>query len=63
MEWMYRNGGSIVMTQSYKTEGSYTVIASQHASINIPHVHAVADANYGQYQTNVAVSDDVFGKK
>ena len=63
MEWIYRNGGSIVMTQSYKTEGSFTVIASQHASINIPHVHAVADANYGQYQTNVAVSDDVFAKK
>ena len=63
MEWHYRSGGSIVMTQTYKTEGSYTVIAAQHAAINIPHVRAVADANYGQYQTNVAVNDDVFTKK
>jgi hypothetical protein len=63
MEWHYRNGGSIVMSQSYKTEGTYTVIASQHATIDIPHVRAVADANYGQYQTNVALSDEVFAKK
>jgi len=63
MEWHYRNGGKIVMTQNYKTEGSFNVIATQHAEISIPHVHAVADANYGQYQTNVAVSDDVFTKK
>jgi len=63
MEWHYRNGGKIVMTQNYKTEGSFNVIATQHAEIQIPHVHAVADANYGQYQTNVAVSDDVFTKQ
>lgn len=63
MEWHYRNGGKIVMTQNYKTEGTFNVIATQHAEISIPHVHAVADANYGQYQTNVAVNDDVFTQK
>lgn len=63
MEWHYRNGGKIVMTQNYKTEGPFNVIATQHAEISIPHVHAVADANYGQYQTNVAVNDDVFTQK
>ncbi len=46
MEWKYVNGGSITMTQSYKSEGAFTVIASQHADIHIPHVRAVADADY-----------------
>ncbi|MBV9269764.1 MAG: hypothetical protein JO165_01630 [Candidatus Eremiobacteraeota bacterium] len=63
MEWYYRNGGKIVMTQNYKTEGPFNVIATQHAEIAIPHVHAVADATYGQYETNVAVSDEVFSNK
>jgi hypothetical protein len=63
MEWHYRNGGSIVMTQNYKSEGDYNVIASQHAEIHIPHVRAVADASYGDYQTNVAVDDAVFERK
>ena len=63
MEWHYTSGGSIVMTQTYKQEGGYEVIAGQHADIRIPRVHAVADATYGAYQANVAVSDAVFTKK
>jgi hypothetical protein len=38
-------------------------VATQHADIHIPHVRAVADATYGDYQTNVAVSDEVFAGK
>ncbi|MGZ3520507.1 MAG: hypothetical protein ACXVAG_05895 [Vulcanimicrobiaceae bacterium] len=63
MEWHYRSGGSIVMVQNFKSAGEYNVIASQHAEIHIPHVRAVADATYGDYQTNVAVDDSVFARK
>ncbi len=63
MEWHYSSGGTIVMTQVYKNEGSYTVIATQHADIQIPHVHAVADATYRQYQTNVGINEAVFASK
>ena len=55
MEWDYTSGGKITMVQNYRSEEGYTVLASQHATINIPHVHAVADASYGTYQTNVTV--------
>lgn len=63
MDWQYRNGGAITMTQTYRRQGRYSVVATQHADIKIPHVHAVADATYGAYQTNVAVSDSVFTGK
>jgi outer membrane lipoprotein-sorting protein len=63
MDWHYRNGGTITMTQTYHQQGQYNVVGSQHADIHIPHVHAVADATYGEYQTNVAVSDSVFTGK
>lgn len=63
MEWHYTSGGLITMTQSYRNEGTYSVIASQHASITIPHVRAVADSTYGAYQTNVAVDSGVFEAK
>lgn len=55
MEWYYTSGGKITMTQQYGKQGTYWVPASQHADIEIPHVHAVADAHYGNYLTNVAV--------
>lgn len=60
MEWHYYNGGVIVMTQNYRTEGAYTVLSSAHATINIPHVRAVADAQYTDYRTNVALQDSIF---
>ncbi|MBC5824751.1 MAG: hypothetical protein GIW99_03025 [Candidatus Eremiobacteraeota bacterium] len=63
MEWHYKSGGKIVMTQEYKTVGPYTVIAAQHVEIAIPHVRAVADATYGQYQTNVSIDQAVFAAK
>ncbi|MDQ2663119.1 MAG: hypothetical protein M3Y18_03690 [Candidatus Eremiobacteraeota bacterium] len=63
MEWHYRNGGAIVMTQSFRSEGPYSVISSQHAIISIPHVRAVADSAYAAYQTNVAVDTSVFTQK
>jgi hypothetical protein len=63
MEWHYFNGGSIAMTQTYKDEGGYSVIASQHADIHIPHVRAVADAVYDAYQTNVALDDSLFAQR
>jgi hypothetical protein len=63
MDWHYTNGGTITMTQTYKQQGGYDVIATQHADIRIPRVHAVADATYAGYQTNVAVDDAVFSKK
>lgn len=63
MVWNYSNGGSITMTQNFRPEGPYSVIASQHAEIKIPHVHAVADASYAPYHMNVAVADSVFKQK
>ena len=62
MEWHYTSGGTIVMRQWYRSEGSFSVLSQQHAEINIPHVRAVADSQYGTYQTNVAVDDSVFTK-
>ena len=53
MEWYYTSGGKITMAQWYRQQGNYSVLAQQHATIDIPHVRAVADATYGTYETNV----------
>lgn len=53
MEWYYTSGGKISMSQQYGKEDGFWVPAKQHADIDIPHVRAVADAEYGSYQTNV----------
>lgn len=63
MDFHYVNGGTISMTQHYKDQGQYNVIASQHAEIHIPHVRAVADATFATYQANIAVDDSVFTRK
>jgi hypothetical protein len=55
MEWYYTSGGKITMAQQYRLEGNYSVLSRQHGTIDIPHVHAVADATYGAYQTNVPI--------
>jgi hypothetical protein len=55
MEWYYTNGGKITMWQQYRRQGMYSVLAAQRATINIPHVHALASASYGRYETNVAI--------
>jgi outer membrane lipoprotein-sorting protein len=54
MEWYYTSGGKITMSQQFREQGGYSVLATQHADIDIPHVRAVADASYDSYQTNVA---------
>lgn len=56
MEWYYTSGGKITMTQTYAKNGSNYVLSAQHADIDIPHIRAVADASYNQYQTNVAAA-------
>jgi hypothetical protein len=63
MEWYYTSGGKITMTEYYRSEGNYWVLAQQHATIDIPHVHAVADAQYGTYQTNVPIGISGAGAK
>lgn len=60
MEWHYSNGGVIAMTQSYRRESGFTLLAEQRATIDIPHIHAIGKASYGGYQTNVNVDDAMF---
>lgn len=55
MEWYYTSGGKITMSQRYRMQGNYSVLAQQHATINIPHVRAVANATYGSYDVNVPI--------
>ncbi|MBV8637555.1 MAG: hypothetical protein JO322_05675 [Candidatus Eremiobacteraeota bacterium] len=62
MQWDYRNGGKIVMRQSYRDQGTYSLVGAQHVEISIPHVHAVGDSQFETYQTNVALDDSVFKK-
>lgn len=59
MEWYYTNGGKITMTQKYRMQGIYSVLASQHATIAIPYVHAAANSTYGDYETNVPITAGV----
>jgi hypothetical protein len=63
MEWHYTSGGVVTMTQTYRQEGAFWLISTQHATIRIPYVHAVADASYAPYQTNVPVDSQVFATK
>ena len=62
LQWHYYNGGVITMDQTYRNVGSYNLLASQHADIHVPHIRAVADSQYSDYHTNVAVSDSVFSE-
>lgn len=62
MAWHYYTGGVISMTQAFQDVGGSSVLLSQHATIRIPHVRAVADARYTDYRTNVAIDDAVFAK-
>ena len=58
----YYNGGSITMSQAFRSVGGYLMLASQRADIAIPHIRAVAYGSYSDYQTNVAVDPSVFAK-
>jgi len=62
MEWHYSSGGTIVMTQSYRVQNGFVVPSTQHATIDIPHVRAVGDAVFSDYQVNVLVDGAVFSK-
>jgi anti-anti-sigma regulatory factor len=62
MIWSYYNGGQISMTQDFRQEGEFAVLAAQHATIRIPHISAAAEASYSDYHTNVAIDDSVFTK-
>ncbi len=62
MDFDYTNGDHITMTQTYKMEGAYSVVATRHLDIK-RHVRAVANATYAVYQTNVAINDSVFEQK
>lgn len=61
MEWHYFKG-TITMTQAYRNEGGYSLIASQHVDVQY-RVHAVADSSFDPYKTNVPVADSVFTNK
>lgn len=63
MEWHYTSGGVIVMSQAFRREGGYDVISGQHATIDIPHVRAVADSIFSTYHTNIAVDSSVFASR
>jgi hypothetical protein len=60
MEWRYRSGGTIAMTQSYRREHGFALPAGVHVSIDIPHVRATGDASYDQYEVNIPISAAVF---
>jgi hypothetical protein len=62
MEWYYTSGGKITMSEGYRQQGGYWVLAEQHATIDIPHVRAVADATYGTYETNVPIGAQAGGQ-
>jgi hypothetical protein len=54
--WKRRDGGSIVLTQTYAPIGSTDVVTAQHATFNIPHMRADLTATY----TNVVVDAPMF---
>ncbi len=62
MDFHYTNGQSIVMKQYYREENGYDVVAAQHVDGN-RRIRATGDAQYGPYQTNIAVSESVFNQQ
>jgi hypothetical protein len=44
--WTRRDGGTIVLTQTYAALGSADVVTAQHATIDIPHMRAELTATY-----------------
>ncbi len=54
--WKRRDGGTIVLTQTYAPIGSTDVVTAQHATFDIPHMRAELTATY----TNVVVDTPMF---
>lgn len=62
MDYHYYNGGTIEIRQTFAGIDGYELVASQTATIRIPHLHAVATATYTGYRTNVVIDDAIFEK-
>jgi hypothetical protein len=63
LEYHYYTGGVIAMTQHFQSIDGHSMLAAQDASIDIPHVRAIAHGTYGEYRVNVAIDDAVFAGK
>lgn len=62
LQYHYYNGGTISVRQEFAPVGGNQLVASQFATISIPHVRADATATYSGFRTNVAIDDSVFAK-
>lgn len=60
MQWHYRDGATVFLTQTYDSAGRYRFVASQHAEVHAHGIRAVADATYTDYETNVQLDDTRF---
>lgn len=54
--WRRKDGGTIVLTQTFTTVGATDVVTFQHADIDIPHIRAELTATY----TNVSIDQPMF---
>ena len=54
--WRRKDGGTIVLTQTYSPVGPSDVVLNQHAEIDIPHMRAEVTATY----TNVTLDTPMF---
>jgi hypothetical protein len=54
--WKRKDGGTIVLTQTYSPVGPADVVLTQHAEITIPHMRAEVTATY----SNVALDSPMF---
>ncbi len=59
MDWHFK-GMQFNITQTYKTLGSFSVLAGQQATIKVPIARAAATATFGNYHTNVALASADF---
>lgn len=62
LQYHYYNGGTISLQQGFSMIDGFAVVTIQYATIDIPHVHAVATARYTDYHTNVAIDNAIFVK-
>ena len=64
MEYSYYSGGHISVEQTFRNEGTFAVLDTQHVLIAMPPFpRARADAKYSDYLINVAIDDSVFTKE
>jgi hypothetical protein len=62
LDYVYYNGGSIQIRQNFSLVDGFTLLQSQHATIAIPHIRAIANSTFDSFRTNVAIDDSVFIK-